>query len=820
MQRMLDVLDDQALDKENESLEAFYASVRLRAEGIDNAEGKQKIIADLYERFFKLAFAKTAESLGIVYTPVQIVDFIIRSVDDALRSEFDASLSDEGVHVLDPFTGTGTFIVRLLQSGLIRHEDLARKYAQELHANEILLLAYYIAAINIEATYHGIAGGDYDPFAGIVLTDTFQIHEADDSMDEHMFPQNNERVANQKALDIRVVIGNPPYSAGQTSANDANANLKYPTLDAAIERTYAARSTATNKNSLYDSYIRAIRWASDRVGNEGIVCYVSNGSYIDSNTADGLRKTLAEEFSTIYCFNFRGNARTSGELRKKEAGNIFGGGSRSAVAILLLVKHPDPTDACRIFYHDIGDYLSREEKLAVVAKIALDDIDWQPVKPNSNGDWVNQRDAAFATFSAIGQKSPKALPKGSTIFHTFSAGLQTNRDVWVYNYSQSMVKKSSARLIDNYNDIVSEFVIFCQNKKATPRTQVETFLNPSTGPWSEPSRISWSRSLKARLAKRERIAFDPEALTIGSYRPFSRQSVYFSRHLNHERAQLPRMFIPPNYRNLGFYITGPGSDKPFAALMTNIIPDLAFWGSSSGQYFPRHTYLRMTSELGLYNDENVGEYTGVDNVTDEILIDYRTTYGDSVSKDDIFFYVYGILHSPQYRTQFAADLKKMLPRIPKVRDFHSFAEVGRKLSELHVNYDAVEPYPLQETMSAPNKLDHTELYRVEKMAFGRGAGRAKDRTQINYNSHLSLSGVPEEAYRYVLGSRSAIEWIIDRYRVTTDKASGIVNDPNDWAIEHDNPRYIVDLLKRVVTVSLETMKIVDNLPEIEIVGAP
>jgi predicted helicase len=280
------------------------------------------------------------------------------------------------------------------------------------------------------------------------------------------------------------------------------------------------------------------------------------------------------------------------------------------------------------------------------------------------------------------------------------------------------------------------------------------------------------------------------------------------------------MFIPPNYRNLGFYITGPGSDKPFAALMTNIIPDLAFWGSSSGQYFPRHTYLRMTSELGLYNDENVGEYTGVDNVTDEILIDYRTTYGDSVSKDDIFFYVYGILHSPQYRTQFAADLKKMLPRIPKVRDFHSFAEVGRKLSELHVNYDAVEPYPLQETMSAPNKLDHTELYRVEKMAFGRGAGRAKDRTQINYNSHLSLSGVPEEAYRYVLGSRSAIEWIIDRYRVTTDKASGIVNDPNDWAIEHDNPRYIVDLLKRVVTVSLETMKIVDNLPEIEIVGAP
>jgi len=509
MQRMLDVLDDQALDKENESLEAFYASVRLRAEGIDNAEGKQKIIADLYERFFKLAFAKTAESLGIVYTPVQIVDFIIRSVDDALRSEFGVSVSDKGVHVLDPFTGTGTFIVRLLQSGLIRHEDLARKYASELHANEILLLAYYIAAINIEATYHGITGGGYDPFTGIVLTDTFQIHEADDSMDEHMFPQNNARVANQKALDIRVVIGNPPYSAGQTTANDANPNQKYPTLDSAIERTYAARSIATNKNSLYDSYIRAIRWASDRVGNEGIVCFVSNGGYIDSSTtADGLRKTLAEEFSTIYCFNLRGNQRTAGDLSRREGGKVFGAGSRSTVAILILVKNPVVTGASHIYYHDIGDYLSREEKLAIVDGSSLDGIDWQIVTPNRDGDWVNQRSGQFGSFTPVGSKD--ATVTAPTVFRTYSRGLETGRDAWVYNYSRPGVEQNIGDLVAYYDEIVSEFLSFCRrNDVSRPRDYVEKFLDPDNGPWSNPERISWTRSLRGYLAKGERVGIRP-----------------------------------------------------------------------------------------------------------------------------------------------------------------------------------------------------------------------------------------------------------------------------------------------------------------------
>lgn len=810
MQRMLDVLDDQALDKENESLEAFYASVRLRAEGIDNAEGKQKIIADLYERFFKLAFAKTAESLGIVYTPVQVVDFIIRSVDDTLRTEFGASLSDEGVHVLDPFTGTGTFIVRLLQSGLIRPEDLARKYAHELHANEILLLAYYIAAINIEATYHGVTGGEYDPFTGIVLTDTFQIHEADDSMDEHMFPQNNARVAHQKALDIRVVIGNPPYSVGQSSANDNNANLRYPTLDGAIERTYAARSTATNKNSLYDSYIRAIRWASDRIGAEGVVAYVSNGGYVDSNVADGLRKTLAAEFSTIYCFNLRGNQRTAGELSRREGGKVFGGGSRSTVAIMLLVKNPRATGACRIWYRDIGDYLTREEKLAIVGEIRLATIEWETIEPNAAGDWINQRTADFTAYPPIGEKPAKGAPRQTTVFGTYSAGLQTNRDAWVYGYSRPRVGATVSSTIDFYNAEVDRYAEHCREHGiGDPGTQVSEFVD------RDPQRISWSSSLLPKVAVGERLEFAKDRVVVGSYRPFTRQFLYFDRNLNHRVYRLPTMFPTPSHRNVGIVLTGVSSHFAFTPFMTDHVPDLHLL--DTGQFFPRYTYRLADTQPTLDTPEPQSGYVRVDNITDAIHADYRATYGPDVTKDDVFHYVYGLLHSPVYRARYAADLKKMLPRIPKVYDLPGFAAAGRALAELHVGYESVAPYPLEEIVSgAPGGA---EGYRVQQMRFA-GSGRVKDRTWIVYNAHLTLAGVPEEAYRYLLGSRSAVEWIIDRYRVTTDKASGIVNDPNDWATEHANPRYIVDLLKRIVTVSLETMKIVDSLPDLEILQAP
>lgn len=811
MQAMVDTLHDQSLESETERLEGFYDSVRMRAAGIDNAEGKQKIIVELYERFFRVGFKKAAEAMGIVYTPIPVVDFILRAANDALEAEFSKTLSDEAVHILDPFTGTGTFITRLLQSGIVRPDDLLRKYTSELHANEILLLAYYIAAINIEATFHGIVGGDYTPFDGIVLTDTFQIGEDSDTMDAEMFPQNNDRILRQQTSPIRVIVGNPPYSAKQSNANDNNANLKYPTLDAAIKGTYAAKSTATNKNSLYDSYIRAIRWATDRIGDSGIVAYVTNGGWIDSSTNDGMRLSLAEEFSALYVYNLRGNQR--GDWRK-EGGKVFGEGSQTTVAIVVGVKNPDRTGPCQIYYRDIGDSLSREEKLEIVGTETLATIDWKAITPNPQGDWINQRNAGFETYTPVGDKKSK---DGTTIFDTYSGGLGTARDVWVYNFSKLELATHVHRMAANYNSIRTDFRAHsATNSISKPNDDnVKQFLADSTHPErSDPASISWSRSLRQHLARDTVVSFEPDRQVSATYRPFTKQNVYFDKHLNHERSQLPKMFPSPDHPNIGFYLPGIGSQKPFSTLMVEALPDLNLWGSEGGQFFPRYTYAPVENDLNLYESDDRHGYCRVDNVTDSILSDYRMTFGESVTKDGIFYYVYGLLHSQQYRTAFTSDLKKMLPRIPKAssaEDFNAFEHAGRDLAELHMGYETVDPYPLDETVKE-TLGDDRDLYRVAKMKF-----KSKtDNSTIVYNAHITLSGIPDEAHSYKLGSRSAIEWLIDRYQVKTDKASGITNDPNDWCDEQDDPRYILDLVKRIVTVSIATMKIVDNLPQLDL----
>src|SRR5699024_8847218 len=528
--------------------------VRRRAEGIDNHEGRQRIITELYERFFKKALPKTAEAFGIVYTPVELVDFILRATNQALYKHFDKTLSGRGVHVIDPFTGTGTFVVRLLQSGLIRPEDLLRKYTEELHANEIVLLAYYIAAVNIEAAFHqeygrvgesaAGEGREYVPFEGIVLTDTFQLPEDRDSIPGTMLGDNSDRVRKQQDRDIRVIIGNPPYSSGQTSQNDNNQNQKYGVLDSRIADTYAAKSTAQNKNSLYDSYIRAIRWASDRVDNEGVVCFVSNGGYIDCNTADGLRRSLVDEFSAIYCFNPRGNQRTAGEQSRKEGGKVFGSGSRSTVAILLLVKDPRAVGPCRLLYKDIGDYLSQKQKLKIVAESDLDTIDWQEITPNDEGDWVNQRDPRFATFRAIGDRDTN-----EGVFAAYSSGLKTNRDAWVYNHDETKLQSNVQRMIDFYNSQVEAFQEHCESAGLTKPTirDVDSFIDYDT------TKISWNTADKNRLRKKEKYSLEPDSIIMGAYRPFSKQLVYFNGKLNERTYQLPQMFPSPEEKNFGFY---------------------------------------------------------------------------------------------------------------------------------------------------------------------------------------------------------------------------------------------------------------------------
>lgn len=752
MQAMVDVLSGEGLESETRELDAFYDSVRVRASGVNSASGKQTVITELYERFFKLAFAKQADALGIVYTPVEIVDFLLRAANDVLVSEFDQSLSDDGVHVLDGFTGTGTFIVRLLQSGIIKPEDLARKYATELHANEIMLLAYYIAAVNIEATYHGILGGEYEPFNGMVLTDTFQISEAGDQADTSLFPANNDRIEAQLRTPIQVIVGNPPYSVGQASANDNNANMKYSTLDGRIEATYATRSAAKSRRTLYDSYIRAIRWATDRIGGRGVVAFVTNGGWIDDNTADGIRLSLADEFNALYVYNLRGNQRTAGEQSRREGGKVFGAGSRSTVAMLVAVKNPSRSGACEILHRDVGDYLSRDEKLAVIDQGTLGTIEWTRICPNQAGDWISQRNESFAEYPAIGDKHDR---QAQTIVRSYSLGLGTNRDAWVYNFSSGRLRSAVCQTIDFFN---AEADRFDRDGGGRPP---DGFVS------NDPTKISWSSSLLPKVAKGIRLREDSTGYRRSMYRPFMPMHVYFDAHLNHRRGDLPKMFPTPTHTNLGFYINGAHSSSVFAVLMTDQIPCLDLYGKG-GQFVPRWTYEEADQTSGQLDLGTAGDeidrtgYRRVDNITDTTLRDYRAAFGDHVAKDDIFYYLYGLLHSPQYRQTFAADLKKMLPRIPRSSSrsvFEAFAEAGRRLAELHVGYESVGPYPLVENVKGMFAHDDRELWRVQKMKW-----RSKsDRSAIVYNRDVTLEGIPDEAHRYMLGSRNALEWLIDRY---------------------------------------------------------
>jgi predicted helicase len=821
MERMLATLDEHSLASENETLEKFYDSVRMRVQGIDTAEGRQEIIRQLYDRFFATAFPKSVAKLGISYTPVEIVDFILRSADWALRESLGVGLTDENVHILDGFTGTGTFMVRLLQLGLIDAHDLARKYANELHANEILLLAYYIAAVNIETAYQDARANaygktEYEPFPGLILTDTFQSWEDDDRPDLKIFPENNERLERLKKLDITVIVGNPPWSVGQGSANDDNPNERYESLDQSIALTYAARSTATLKNKLYDSYIRAIRWATLRIRDRGVIAYVSNGGWVDSNVADGMRKTLTEEFSDIYVFNLRGNQRTAGEQSRKEGGKIFGAGSRATVAITVLVKNPDSAGPAQVHYRDIGDYLSREDKLGIVAKTAsIEWLDGQQIKPNDAGDWLNQRSTDFESFMAIADGD-------QAVFATATNGVSTNRDAWVYGSSSPAVLKRMESCIAHYNIEVDRWAK--ASHSAVNEAAVSAFVD------HDPTRISWSSSLLRSIPRGVKSSLTPSRVRLSVYRPYFKQFLYFDQLWNDRPGQSMRLFPAPSIDNLGFYCVGAGSAVPFSVLAFDAIPNLHVTGAGSGgQVFSRWRYERVDDDGAMFaapGMEIIDGYRRIDNITDEALRRFQTAYGPEFSKDDVFYYTYGLLHSQDYRTTFAADLKRMPPRIPLVTDQAPYIAAGRDLCHLHLGYESVSPYPLDGLNVGPTDCSDATyaFFRVTEMRFGKpntiqkAAGLRTDRSTIVYNSHITIRHIPDKAYRYQIGARSAIEWIIDRYQVKVDKQSGIRNDPNDRSHEIGNPRYIVDLLAKVVTVSLRTTEIVDSLPRLDIQG--
>ncbi|QEU34299.1 DEAD/DEAH box helicase [Stenotrophomonas maltophilia] len=817
MQAVLDVLHEQHLDKEADTLQAFYDSVKLRAEGIDSAQGKQKIIVELYDKFFRNAFPKMTERLGIVYTPVEIVDFILHSVNHLLQQEFGQTLGSKGVHILDPFTGTGTFITRLLQSGLIKPEELAHKYKTEIHANELVLLAYYIAAINIEATYHGLAGGDYVPFEGICLTDTFQMYEKNDLVDQ-LLVDNSKRRRRQKELDIRVIVGNPPYSVGQASENDFNANVSYEGLDARIRDTYVMRSSQRiGKKSTYDSYLRAMRWASDRLGEQGVIGYVSGSSFVEKFAMDGVRRSMAEEFSSIHVLNMRGDIRKNmlSKGAAKEGQNVFASGSMTGIAITIFTRKPGERGA-KIFYHDIGDNLTTAEKLNCLVDFgSVSGIkDWAEVTPDDHGDWIKQREEDFRRFVAA---TSKVVGESFSIFRAQTFGANSARDAWCCNNSRSSLVSNMKRMIGVYNDEVDRYAAHHARFGAEP-SSVDSFVE------NDPAKISWGINLKNGVVKGRKRKFDAKKIVKALYRPFTKRWFYADRHFNHSLYKTASVFPSSEAKNVYICVSGVGSRSGFSALISDSFPN--YDTLEKGVCLPQWVYTDVSAEPmseGDLLEPASARAQALEAITDAGLAHFTSAYvGETISKQDLFYYIYGILHSPDYRKRYADNLSKELPRIPRVRtavDFWQFSRAGRDLAVLHLNYETVDKYPL--TIDSKGPLTDTD-YRVEKMKFAKKkdpeTGKSiNDRSIVIYNNKITIAGIPEAAWDYVVNGKAALDWVMERQAVRVDKASGIVNDANDWAMETmGNPKYPLELFQRVVTVSLETQRIVAALPALDV----
>ncbi|HDR3650358.1 TPA: DEAD/DEAH box helicase [Bacillus anthracis] len=764
MNSILAILDEQGLMKEQEKLNSFYDSVRVRAEGVDNLKAKQEIIIQLYDKFFKVGFKETTEHLGIVFTPVEVVDFIIHSVDDVLKKHFGKSLASKGVHVLDPFTGTGTFITRLLQSGLILKEDLLRKYTQEIHANEIVLLSYYIAAINIEETFHSLSGGSYVPFEGIVLTDTFESTENKNSFMDELFDENNSRLKRQQEEPIFVIIGNPPYSAGQGNENDNNKNIKYEILDKNIAQTYVKSASSRSLRTYYDSYIKAFRWATDRIGEQGVISFVTNSSFIDKPVMDGIRKSFAQEFNYLFILNLRGAIRgRSGDLAKREGQNVFD--IMTGVSISVLIR--DGSENHKIFYKDIGDYLTRKEKTDLLSQWqSIENIDWSEITPDKNGDWINKRDENYTNFSPMYDE--ENIDK--SIFIEKTSGIVTNRDSWVYNFSKQGVYDNTKKLISNYN---SERLRLIKEKNRFELAEKNETI------------IKWTRSLRQKLENNTEIKFSDKKIIKSLYRPFTKKYLNYDKNIiESARGYWKGYFDEPN---IGIMVSGIGSRKGFSALALDSIPSMDIM--EKGQVF-------------LLNGVEEGEL--LKNDTESLISDIQCKeFG--LNKEEFIYYIYAILHSKDYRNKYANDLTKGLPRIPKVKYMKEFVRVGEQLAKLHIDYEEYAPYEHVEV----EYKSQTPFYYVQKMKHPK---RGQLDTII-FNSDITIKNIPEKAYEYVVNGRSAIEWIIDQYKVKTDTKSGITDDPNNYS---DDEKYIFNLLLSVINVSVQTVDLINSLPALEL----
>ena len=776
IENVIDALTSHAFSRHEflSSLDRFYVAIERTAETIHDFSQKQHFLNTVYEQFFQGFSIKVADTHGIVYTPQPIVDFMVRSVAAILEREFGRSLADEGVHIIDPFVGTGNFIVRMMRE--IPRTALERKYASELHCNEVMLLPYYIASMNIEHEYYD-ATEMYEPFEGICLVDTFDL--AEDRQLPLFAPENTQRVENQKEAPMFVVIGNPPYNVGQVNENDNNKNRKYETMDRRVRETYSQDSKATNKNALADPYVKAFRWAADRIGEEGIVAFVTNSGFLDGVASDGMRKHLADDFDAIYILDLGGNVKKNPKL-SGTTHNVFG--IQVGVSVNLLVKKNGKTDSrSRIFYARVDEFWRKEEKYRYLdEKEQCANVEWKTIRPDKRATWFTEGlHAEFENFIPLGSREAKGAEGEVTdvLFHIFSNGVKTNRDSWAYNFKRSALADNISRMIGAYN-----VQVFKWERQRNRGANVDDFVE------SDDTKICWSSGLKQNLKKGKVAEFSLRNVRTSLFRPFAKSSLYFDRMMNERVYLFPSIFPTPETEaeNRVICLTAVGNKMPFHCMITRQIADLHLTGDS--QCFPFYTY-----------DEDGGNRR--ENITDWALDRFRSHYrDDSITKWDIFYYVYGLLHHPGYRERYQANLKRDLPRIPFAPDFRAFAEAGARLATIHVGYEDQPEYRLRQVETPGVPLD----WRVEKMRL------SKDKAQLRYNDFLTLDGIPAEAFGYRLGNRSALEWVIDQYRVKADKRSGIVNDPN----RGDDPQYIVRLIGKVTSVSLETVGIVEGLPEL------
>ncbi len=759
------------------SLDQFYVAIESAARELDDFTEKQHFLNNIYERFFQGFSVKVADTHGIVYTPQPVVKFMCNSVAEALKKEFGKELGSEDVYILDPCTGTGNFIVNLMK--MVNKRKLPKLYLERLFANEVMLMPYYIAALNIEHAYYELTG-NYEPFEGLCFVDTLDMAEGRQTQMSFMTKENTERVERQRKAPITVIIGNPPYNVGQLNENDNNKNREYEVIDQRIRETYAKDSKATNKNALWDAYVKFFRWATDRIGDrDGIVAFISNNGFLRGIAFDGFRHHLLNDFDLIYHFDFKGNARTSGERRRREAGNIFHDQIRCGVGITLLIRNSNSKKKS-IRYHVVEDYWRSAKKLEYLDFFdSIEKIEWEQLSPNKKYEWLySKSDAQFETFMPLGTKEGKAADDEDveSIFKLYSGGVKTNRDAIVYDFNRERLEERIKKFIDSYNSEVDRW------KRAPKNANIDDFVDYD--------KVKWSSSLKSNLKRLYYTKFHKDRLKYSIYRPFTTMYLYYDNVLNERTYKMKYIFPLKNESDANRIISVPGigNRAEWTALASNRVVNLTLTAIDGFQCFPFYVY----DEDGSNRRENITAWA---------LEQFRTQYKDKeIGKWDIFHYVYGLLHHPKYRKKYADCLRRELPRVPFAPDFWAFSNAGRELSDLHLNYEQAEEYELKWIIDEDLPLS----YRVEdKMRLN------KDKTKLKVNDSLTLAGIPKKAFEYRLGNRSALEWVIDQYRVKTDKRTGITSDPN----RDDDPEYIVRLVGQVITVSLKTVDIVNSLPD-------